>query len=86
MYKVDRSFIKFILIFLLKQMLDICKGCGEDMNFMRCDMSQFGHGKICYFCAKVENFEGDFITKYSDRYSMEYPVSYLTKLYGKENS
>jgi hypothetical protein len=56
-----------------------CKGCGEDLANLYPALSRYGHGDICPECGTREAYYGDFIRKYNDRFSLEYPCKYIVE-------
>jgi hypothetical protein len=56
-------------------MVTNCKGCGEELTSIQTALSRYGHGDICSECGVREALSGDFINKYADQFSPDFPAS-----------
>jgi len=54
-----------------------CKGCGEDLSLLEFAVSRYEHGDICTDCGILEAMHGDFIQRYWDEYSPNFPLDTL---------
>lgn len=63
-------------------MIEICKGCGEELMNIGVALSRYGHGDICSGCGIVEALKGDFISRGS-QFDPFYPIELVTNEKGK---
>lgn len=54
-----------------------CVGCGEDITCMQVRESRYDHGDLCLACFTLESSYGDFIARYWDEFSSDYPADVL---------
>lgn len=58
-------------------MINTCAGCGEGTEIITSALSRYGHGELCTDCGIFEAGCGDFIKKYGDEYSPDFPIEVL---------